>query len=144
VDAAGDVGGKLGVARKLLDECAKDLLSGDARESEAVSGFSLPDVEGSVCGRGEVHGSSCPLAASWLVEFLTDVRQAFGRRRTVGMRGWFGAERRGAGFHAAGGNLLFGVDLSTSGHKYVRHYGVPHRRHGGLALQAPNGGAEHP
>jgi hypothetical protein len=87
---------------------AKDLLSGDARESEALSGFSLPDVEGSVCGGGEVHGSSCPSAACWLVEFLTDVRQAFDRRRTVGMRGWFGAERRGAGFHAAGGNLLFG------------------------------------
>jgi len=32
------------------------------------------------------------------------------------------------------------VDLSTSGHKYVRECGVPHRRHGGLALLAPNGG----
>jgi hypothetical protein len=52
VDAAGDVGGKLGVAQKLLDEYAKDLLSGDARESEAVSGFSLPDVEGSVLWQG--------------------------------------------------------------------------------------------
>jgi hypothetical protein len=60
------------------------------------------------CGRGEVHGSSCPLAASWLVEFLTDVRQAFGRRRTVGMRGWFGAERRGAGFRALGGTFSLG------------------------------------
>jgi hypothetical protein len=108
VDAAGDVGGKPGVVQKLLDECAKDLLSGDTRESEAVGGFSLPDVEGSVCGGSEVHGSSCPLAACWLVEFLTDVREAFGRRRTVGMPGWFGAERRGAGFHAAGANLLFG------------------------------------
>jgi hypothetical protein len=39
---------------------------------------------------------------------LTDVREAFGRRRTVGMRGSFGAEQRGAGFHAAGANLLLG------------------------------------
>jgi hypothetical protein len=48
------------VAQKVLDECAKDLLSGDARESEAVSGFSLPDAEGSVRGGGAVHGPSCP------------------------------------------------------------------------------------
>jgi hypothetical protein len=43
------------------------------------------------------------------------------------------------------GDLLFGVDLSTSGHKYVcvnaeSRTGVT----AGLALQAPNGGAEYP
>jgi hypothetical protein len=32
----------------LVDECAEDLLSGDASESEAVSSVSLPDVEGTV------------------------------------------------------------------------------------------------
>jgi hypothetical protein len=32
----------------LVDECSEYLLSGDAGEPEAVGGFSLPDVEGSV------------------------------------------------------------------------------------------------
>jgi hypothetical protein len=32
----------------LVDECAEDILSGDAGDSETVGGFSLPDVEGSV------------------------------------------------------------------------------------------------
>jgi hypothetical protein len=118
----GDVGAKPGVAQKLLDECAKDLLSGDARESEAVSGFSLPDVEGSVCGGGEVHRPLCPLAACWMVEFLTDVREAFAWRRTVGMRGWFGAERRGAGFDAAEANHWWiSVDQDSFGASpYIR------------------------
>ena len=50
VDRAGDLGGESGVAQQLVDECCEDLLAGDAGESEAVGGFSLPDVEGSVCG----------------------------------------------------------------------------------------------
>ena len=103
----GDVGAKPGVAQKLLDGCAKDLLSGDARESEAVSGFSLPDVEGSVCGGGQVDGSPCSLAACGLVEFLvvqflSDAAEAFGLRRGIGARGWSGSKRWRAGFHAAG------------------------------------------
>ncbi|EUA05287.1 hypothetical protein I547_0821 [Mycobacterium kansasii 824] len=35
----------------MVDEGDQDLLSGDARETKAVGGFSLPDVEGSVLGR---------------------------------------------------------------------------------------------
>jgi len=50
MDAACDLGGELGIVQKLLDECAEHFLSGDAGESEAVSGFSLPNVEGPVCG----------------------------------------------------------------------------------------------
>jgi hypothetical protein len=50
VDGPRDLSGESGVVQKLLDECAKDLLSGDAGESEAVSGVPLPNVEGSVCG----------------------------------------------------------------------------------------------
>ena len=34
----------------MVDERDEDLLSGDAGESEAVGGFSLPDVEGWVGG----------------------------------------------------------------------------------------------
>jgi hypothetical protein len=38
----------------LVDERGEDVLSGDAGDSETVGGVSLPDVEGSVLGRGEV------------------------------------------------------------------------------------------
>ena len=50
MDAAHDLGGEFGVGQQSVDERDKDLLSGDAGESEAVGGFSLPDVKGSVCG----------------------------------------------------------------------------------------------
>jgi hypothetical protein len=50
LDAAHDLGGEFGVGQQLVDERDKDLLSGDAGESEAVGDFSLPDVEGSVSG----------------------------------------------------------------------------------------------
>ena len=50
LDGACDLGGEFAVAQQLVDKCDKDLLSGDAGESEAVGGFSLPDVEGSVLG----------------------------------------------------------------------------------------------
>ncbi len=45
-----DFGGESGIAQQLVDERGEDLLSGDAGDSEAVGGFSLPDVEGSVLG----------------------------------------------------------------------------------------------
>ena len=35
----------------MVDECDEHLLSGDAGESEAVGGVSLPYVESSVLGR---------------------------------------------------------------------------------------------
>ena len=47
-DAACDLRGEFGVVQQLVDEGGEDLLSGDAGDSEAVGGFSLPDVEGSV------------------------------------------------------------------------------------------------
>jgi hypothetical protein len=48
LEVAGDLGGESGIAQQLVDECGEDVLSGDAGDSEAVGGFSLPDVEGSV------------------------------------------------------------------------------------------------
>jgi hypothetical protein len=50
LDAAHDLGGEFAVGQELGDECSKDLLSGNAGESEAVGGFSLPDVKGPVRG----------------------------------------------------------------------------------------------
>lgn len=50
VDGPRDAGSELGVVQQLVDERAKDLLSGDAGDSEAVSGFPLPNIEGSVGG----------------------------------------------------------------------------------------------
>jgi hypothetical protein len=96
-------------------------MSGDARESEA-SAASRCQMSRARCLAGEVHGPSCPLAACWLVEFLTDVREAFAWRRTVGMRGRFGAERRGAGFDAAGVNHWWiSVDQDSFGvSQYIR------------------------
>jgi hypothetical protein len=43
-DTAGHLGGKLGIGQQQLDQRGNYLLSGDAGESEAVGGFSLPDV----------------------------------------------------------------------------------------------------
>ena len=51
----------------MVDECGEDLLSGHAGNSKAVGRFSLPDVEGSVCGGRQVDGPSCPLCACRLV-----------------------------------------------------------------------------
>ena len=48
----------------MVDECDEDLLSGHPGDSQAVSGFALPDVEGSVCAGREVNGSPGSLAAS--------------------------------------------------------------------------------
>ncbi len=61
-----------GIGQQQLNERANDLLSGDAGESEAVGGVSLPDVEGPVCGGGQVDGPSCSLAAGRLVELLSE------------------------------------------------------------------------
>jgi hypothetical protein len=52
LDGAGDLGCEFGVGQELVDECGEDFLSGHAGDSEAVGGFSLPDVEGAVCGGG--------------------------------------------------------------------------------------------
>ena len=62
-DAPGYLGGQLRVRQQQLDERADDLLSGDAGESEPVGGFALPDIEGPVCGGGQVDGASRSLAA---------------------------------------------------------------------------------
>jgi len=62
-DAPGYLGGQLRVGQQQLDERADDLLSGDAGESEPVGGFALPDIEGPVCGGGQVDGASRSLAA---------------------------------------------------------------------------------
>ena len=53
---------------------------------------------------------------------LTDGREAFAKRHTVGMRGWFGAKRRGAGFGAAGANhWSISVDQDSFGvSQYIR------------------------
>lgn len=103
----------------MLDECAKHLLSGDAGEPETVGGVSLPDVEGSVRGRGEVDRPPGPLTACRLVDFLTNGGEAFGRRRSVGTRRAL-TKRRAVGIHTVKVDLSFGrisvdrkqVDLS--------------------------------
>ena len=48
----------------MVDEGGEDILSGHPGDSQAVGGFTLPDVEGSVCAGREVNGSPGPLAAS--------------------------------------------------------------------------------
>jgi hypothetical protein len=45
-----DLRGESGIPQQLVDERGEDLLSRDAGDSEAVGGFSLPDVESSVLG----------------------------------------------------------------------------------------------
>lgn len=47
----------------MVDECGEDLLSGHPGDSQAVGRFSLPNVEGPVCGGRQIDGSSRPLAA---------------------------------------------------------------------------------
>jgi hypothetical protein len=49
-NGTGDLGGKSGVAEQLVHERRENLLPGDASESEAIGGFPLPDVEGSMLG----------------------------------------------------------------------------------------------
>src|ERR1700761_9798101 len=87
-DTAVHLGRQLGIGQQQLDQRGNYLLSGDAGESEAVGGFSLPDVQGPVGGGGQVDGPSRSLATGWLVEFLPDaglpdVGEAFGGRRGV-------------------------------------------------------------
>lgn len=65
--AAGDLGREIGVDQKLVDKGGEELLSGHAGDSQAVGSFSLPDVEGSVCGGWEVDGASRSLGACWLI-----------------------------------------------------------------------------
>ena len=48
LEVADDLGGESGIAQQLVDKCGEDVLPGDAGDSEAVGGLSLPDVEGSV------------------------------------------------------------------------------------------------
>ena len=48
LEGAGDLGGESGIAQQLVDQCGEDVLSGDAGDSEAIGGFSLPDVESAV------------------------------------------------------------------------------------------------
>jgi hypothetical protein len=43
-----DLRGESGIAQQLVDERGEDVLPRDAGDSEAVGGFSLPDVESSV------------------------------------------------------------------------------------------------
>jgi hypothetical protein len=95
LNAACDLGGEVGIGQELLDECGKDLLSGDAGDSEAVGGFSLPDVERPVYGGWEVDGPSCSLAACSLDDLLSD-DDPFGPSRRIAGRGWCAACGAGA------------------------------------------------
>lgn len=126
-DAACDLGGEFGVGQEFVDECAEDLLSGNTGDSQTVGGFSLPDVEGSVCGGWEVDGSSCSLSASSLVELLSQVHQALGR--PGGVRGCGCAEPSSAGGGATGGNAHRGdpslAEISTSVFAPIRDFAVP-------------------
>ena len=45
----------------MVDQRGEHLLPGHARDTEAVCGFPLPDVEGSVGAGREVDGATCPL-----------------------------------------------------------------------------------
>ena len=47
----------------MVDEGGEDLLSGHPGDAQAVGGFTLPDVECSVCSGREVDGSPGSLAA---------------------------------------------------------------------------------
>jgi hypothetical protein len=95
LDGADDLGREFGVGQKLVDECGENLLASHTGESEAVGRFSLPDVEGSVCGGWEVDGASRSLGACWLIVcsmvdwplgdrplhgFLSEAREALGWR----------------------------------------------------------------
>ena len=95
MNGAGDLSGEFGVGQKLVDECGENLLASHAGDSEAVGRFSLPDVEGSVCGGWEVDGASRSLGACWLIVcsmvdwllgdrplhgFLSEAREALGWR----------------------------------------------------------------
>ena len=51
----------------MVDECGEDFLPGHAGDPQPIGRFSLPDVEGSVCGSRQVDGPSCPLGACPLV-----------------------------------------------------------------------------
>ncbi len=117
-DHAGHLGGKFGIGQQQVDERCNDLLSGDPGESETVSGFSLPDVESSVCGGPQVNGPSCSLAARRWCGVLMNAREAFGRCRSVRALFGLGSERRGAGFHAdrrpSVGSVSVAQDISMS------------------------------
>jgi hypothetical protein len=77
-DHPGHLGGKLGIGQQQINERAEHLLSGNPGESEPVGGFSLPDVEGAVCGGGQVDGPSRPLPARTLAEVLMDTGETLG------------------------------------------------------------------
>lgn len=97
LNGSGDVSGKLGAGEKLVYERGEDLLAGDAGQAESVGCFSLPDIEGTMLGRGEVDGATDA--------FLPDHRPVCGSgfsglyggvwcRRGVGSWVWCGRRRR--------------------------------------------------
>src|SRR5579875_501458 len=63
LDGALDPGGELAIHQQLVDQRGQHLLSGHAGKTEAIGGISLPDVEGSVLGRGEIDRTACSAAA---------------------------------------------------------------------------------
>jgi hypothetical protein len=94
-----------------------------ARDTEAVGGFPLPDVEGSVGGGREIDGATCPLDPCRLLACrplpwlgihrlgdqslgarLSEAGDAFGGRAISGRgpSGHLRAERSGAGSDVAG------------------------------------------
>lgn len=92
----------------MFDECGENLLPGNAGDAEAVGRFSLPDVEGSVCGGRQIDGPPDPLGAprrvacrlvAWSV-YRWDVHPLGGRLSEAGEAlGWFGISGRSGGRH---------------------------------------------
>jgi hypothetical protein len=62
-DAPSYFGGQLPVPEKQLDERADDFLAGDSGEPQAIGRLSLPDVQGTVGGGGQIDGPPGALAA---------------------------------------------------------------------------------
>ena len=93
----------------MVDECDEDFLSGDAGESEAVGGVALPDVEGAVCGGGEVDGASGALGAWGLVGGLLDDSLGGGLSEAGEALGWGGVCGWGGGRGVCGWWCVVGL-----------------------------------
>jgi hypothetical protein len=86
LDVPDYLGGQFRVVEKLVDQSRQHLLSGDAGKPKSVGGFTLPDVEGAVGGRGKVDGSPGALPARPLTYLVPDAGETFGRVGFVEVR----------------------------------------------------------
>ena len=97
----------------MVDECGEDLLSGHAGDSQAVGGFSLPDVERPVCRGREVDGTSCSLGTRWLVACrLLDYSLGVGLSEAREALGWRRVPRWAGGRHVSAKRPTAGSDVT--------------------------------